>query len=173
MIAPCGCRRFGYTVRQRTRVLGGRSMSATVRSALSVLVGTVSTSVVTYVMEALVVPLVMPLFSGEFDERVAFSHNFWARLFIVAYTLAALAFGGYVAAWIARRAPVFHAALVGALQTVITVYFVMLAPHHLYEPPTWKWIALLVLMTPAAAVGGLVRDWQNTSQPVARVAQPS
>jgi hypothetical protein len=148
-------------------------MSATVRSVLAVLVGTVSTSVVTYVIEMLVVPLVMPLFPGEFDDRVAFSHNFWARLFIVAYTLAALAFGGYVAASIARRAPVFHAVLVGALQIVITVYFVMLAPHHLYEPPTWKWIALLFLMVPAAAVGGLLRSRHNTSRPIGHAAQPS
>jgi hypothetical protein len=148
-------------------------MSATVRSLLAVLVGTVSTSVVTFLIERSVDPLLMHLFPDSLSDRFAFDHNFWVRLLVIAYTLSALAFGGYVAAWIARRAPVLHAAIVGVLQIAITIYFVMLAPHHLYEPPTWKWIALLILMTPAAVVGGLIRGRQKTSQPVARVAQTS
>lgn len=145
-------------------------MWAFLRSVLAVLVGIVVMGIVTLAIEATAIPLLMRLFPSALPDHVMFNHNVWARLFIVAYTMLAVAIGGYVAAWIARRSVVLHAVIAGAVQIALTAYFVLISPHPVPEPPTWKWILMLALMIPAAALGGMLRALHGSSQPV---AQPS
>jgi len=57
--------------------------------------------------------------------------------------------GGLVAAWIARRGYTGHALIMGALLTIAGI-----ANNLMVPPPLWFWIAGLVVLIPAAYVGG-------------------
>ena len=135
------------------------------RSVLAVLAGIVAMAIVTLAIESTAIPLLMRLFPTAFPDHVAFSHNFWARLLIVGYTMLAVAISGYVAAWIARRSVILHAVIAGAVQIALTAYFVLVASYPIIEPPTWKWIVMLILTLPAAAFGGMLRALQSSPGP--------
>jgi len=69
--------------------------------------------------------------------------------------LLCLAFGGYLAAWIVRRASVKHALAMGGIQLVLTV-FAMTSFYS--QAPLRNWIVGLVLTVPAAWVRGFLRQ---------------
>ena len=66
--------------------------------------------------------------------------------------------GGYVAAWIAPRARVAHAVIVGTIQTGFTLAAFLTLNDQ--STPTWLWVSGMVLTVPAAWLGGRVRDVQ-------------
>ncbi len=71
-----------------------------------------------------------------------------AKLFVIlAHSMGALA-GAALAARIARRAPVKHGMIVGALVMAAGLGNLLMIPH-----PTWMWIADLSLYLPAAYAG--------------------
>jgi hypothetical protein len=83
---------------------------------------------------------------------------------ILGWTLGSLA-GGFVAAWIARRAPAGHALVLGALLTLAGV-----ANNLMVPPPGWFWMASLVVLIPAAYIGSRLallrgRDHAQSPQP--------
>lgn len=53
---------------------------------------------------------------------------------MLGYTTFAIAVGGYMTAWIARRSRLFHATVMGAIEVVFTVY-VMIAHSSLKRSP--------------------------------------
>lgn len=63
--------------------------------------------------------------------------------------------GGYAAAWIAPRARVAHAVIVGTIQTGFTLAAFLTLRG---DTPTWLWVAGMVLTVPAAWTGGRLRD---------------
>jgi peptidoglycan/LPS O-acetylase OafA/YrhL len=71
-----------------------------------------------------------------------------------AYSALCVAAGGYTTAWVARRAPVRHAAVMGIVQVALTVWAMISLPH---QAPLRNWIVALVFTLPAAACGGLLR----------------
>lgn len=63
--------------------------------------------------------------------------------------------GGYVAAWLAPRARVAHAILVGAIQAGFTLAAFLTLNDQ--TTPTWLWIGGIVATVPAAWIGGRLR----------------
>jgi hypothetical protein len=130
-----------------------------IRSARAVLAGIVTLTITSFAIEAATDPLMMRLFPHALPNRAAISHNLPATIFLFAYTALCVAAGGYVTAWLARRSPVLHAVLMGAVQVALTVW-AMLAFRN--EAPLRNWIGALVFTIPAAWCGGLVRTKQAT-----------
>jgi hypothetical protein len=57
-------------------------------------------------------------------------------------------FGGLVAAWIGRTAPVAHALVLGGLLTLAGI-----ANNLMLPPPGWFWVVSLLVFFPATYVG--------------------
>jgi hypothetical protein len=62
--------------------------------------------------------------------------------------------GGYVTAWIAPRARVAHAVIVGIIQTGFTLAAFLTLKG---DTPTWLWVAGMVVTVPAAWLGGRLK----------------
>ncbi len=130
-----------------------------IRSALAVLAGIVTLTITSFAIEAAADPLMTRLFPHALPNRAAISHNLPATIFLFAYTALCVAAGGYVTAWLARRSPVLHSLLMGAVQVALTVLAMMSASLR-NEAPLRNWIGALVFTIPAAWCGGLLRAKQ-------------
>lgn len=64
--------------------------------------------------------------------------------------------GGYAAAWIAPRARVAHAVIVGTIQTGLTLAAFLTLRDNV--TPTWLWVSGILLTVPAAWLGGRLRE---------------
>ena len=124
------------------------------RSLLSVLAGIAVLTVASFAIEAAVNPLLIRVFPEALPGPEALSSNPWVRTLMFAYGLTCVAAGGYVAARVARRLPVQHAAAMGIFQSGLTIV-AMLSPvaNHASR---WVWIMTAILTIPAALVGGVV-----------------
>jgi len=125
-----------------------------IRSLLSVLAGIAVLTVASFAIEAALNPLLLRVFPEALPGPEALSSNPWVRTLMFAYGLMCVAAGGYVAARVARRLPVQHAAAMGVIQSGLTI-MAMLSPvaNHASR---WVWIITAILTTPAALVGGVV-----------------
>jgi hypothetical protein len=112
------------------------------RSVLAVVAGIAVLTVTSFAIEAAMNPLLTKTFPGAL------------RIVTVIYTMACVAAGGYVTSWMAPRAPVRHALIMGLIESALTVVAMLSLPEH---APLWSWIAGIVLTTPAAWLGGLLR----------------
>ncbi len=130
-----------------------------IRSTLAILAGIVTLTITSFAIEAAADPLMMRLFPHALPNRAAISHSLPATIFLLAYTALCVAAGGYVTAWLARRAPVFHSLLMGAVQFALTVW-AMMSLSVRSEAPLRNWIGALVFTFPAAWCGGLLRARQ-------------
>ncbi len=82
----------------------------------------------------------------------------------MAYTTCAIAAGGYVTAWIARRSQLTLAAIMGAIEVAFTLYVMISAPfHEAHAAPQWIWIPAVILMIPAACLGAAMRGKRGGS----------
>lgn len=125
-----------------------------VRGVLSVLAGIAVLTVASFAIEAAVNPLLLRTFPEALPGPEALSSNLWVRALTFAYGLICVAAGGYVAARVARRLPVKHAAAVGIVQAGLTI-MAMLSPvgNHASR---FVWILTAILSVPAALAGGVV-----------------
>jgi len=129
-----------------------------IRSIVAVLAGLVVLTIVSFAIEAAADPLLMHLFPGALPNAAALAGNFAARLFMLAYTTFSIVVGGYVTAWIARRAQLTHAAIMGAIEVAFTLYVMIAAPFaEAHQAPRWGWITGMILMIPAACLGAAIR----------------
>lgn len=129
-----------------------------IRSVLAVIAGIAALTVTSFAIEALADPLLMGMFPQALPTRAAIGQNLPASLFLYVYTALCVAFGGYVTAWVARRAPVGHALIMGVVQTGLT----LLAMFSLKEQaPLRNWIVALVMTIPCAWAGGAWR-WRQS-----------
>src|ERR1700722_18170133 len=129
------------------------------RSVLSVLAGIAVLTAASFAIEAIANPLLLRAFPEAMPSPAALSSNPWARLFTFAYGLTCVAAGGYVAARIARRSPIKHAAAMGILQAGLTIV-AMLSPvaNHASQ---MQWITIAILSIPAALAGGFLYEGQK------------
>jgi hypothetical protein len=145
-----------------------------IRGTLAVLAGLVVLTIVSFAIEAAADPLLVHLFPGVLPDAAALATNFPARLFMLAYTTFSIAAGGYVTAWIARRAQLIHAAIMGAIEVAFTLYVMIAAPFaEAHEAPRWGWITGMILMIPAACLGAAIRAKQETKKQAEGRAVPS
>ena len=126
-----------------------------IRSVLAVIAGLVALTVFSFALEFATNPLLLKLFPKSLPDEAAISFNPLTGGFVIAYSLLCIAFGGYLSAWIAGRAPVKHALAMGAVQVVLTV-FAMISFYA--QAPLQNWIAALLLTVPAAWYGGFLRQ---------------
>jgi hypothetical protein len=113
-----------------------------IRSVLAILAGIVALSLLSFGIEA-----VLP-------DQAADKQNLWAVLFAFAYSSLSVVVGGYFAALLARRLPMRHAVIMGAIQAALVI------PAMLTNPglaPTWQWLTGMALVVPAASFGGWLR----------------
>ncbi len=130
-----------------------------IRSALAILAGIVTLTITSFAIEAAVDPLMTHLFPHALPNRTAISHNLPATIFLFTYTAVCVAAGGYVTAWLARRSPVLHSLLIGAVQVALTV-LAMTSSSLRNEAPLRNWVGALLFTIPAAWCGGLLRAKQ-------------
>jgi predicted membrane-bound spermidine synthase len=129
-----------------------------IRSVLAVLAGIAALTVTSFAIEAAADPLLMRMFPDALPTREAISQNMWSSLFMYTYTALCVAFGGYITALIAKRAPVRDAFLMGIVQVALTV----VAMFSLREQaPLRNWIVALVTTVPCAWGGGVIR-WRHS-----------
>jgi hypothetical protein len=124
------------------------------RSVLAVLAGIVVLTASSFAIEAATNPILMWMFPHALPNRAAISQNLASAALLLAYTSACVAAGGYVAAWIARRAPIWHAVAMGVVQEALTAWAMVSLPN---QAPMRNWIVTLVLTIPLAWCGGLLR----------------
>jgi len=128
------------------------------RSILAVLAGIVVLTAASFAIEAVANPLLMRLFPQALPTEAALGASFAVRVFGLAYTTFSIAVGGYVTAWIARRAQLTHAAIMGAIEVAFTLYVMIAAPFaEAQRAPRWGWILGMILMIPAACLGAAIR----------------
>ncbi len=129
-----------------------------IRSILAVIAGVIVLTLVSFAIEAAADPLLMRMFPAALPDATALAGNLAARLFMVAYTTFAIAVGGYVTAWIARRSRLTLAAIMGTIEVALTLYVMVAAPfHEAHSAPRWVSIIAVILMIPAACLGALIR----------------
>jgi len=124
-----------------------------VRSVLSVLAGIAVLTVTSFAIEAALNPLLLRVFPEALPGAEALSSNPWVRALTFAYGLMCVSAGGYVAAWLARRLPVTHAAVMGVIQAGLTI-LAMLSPLG-YHASRLQWVIIAILSIPAAVAGGI------------------
>jgi hypothetical protein len=130
-----------------------------VRSVAAVLAGIVVLTIASFAIEAAANPLVLRVFPDALQGGAPLRHALPARLFMMAYTMLSVAAGGYVTAWIARRAKVWHAVIMGAIEAALTAYAMLKLPH---QAPLWAWLVGMVLLVPAAWLGAVFRVNQSS-----------
>jgi hypothetical protein len=132
-----------------------------IRSILAVLLGIVTLTVVSFAIEAAADPLLTHMFPVALPDAKALAGNVAARVFMLVYTMFSIAAGGYVTAWIARRSPVTHAAIMGAIEVAFILYVMIAAPFaEVVKAPMWLSVASIILTIPAAFLGGALRARQ-------------
>lgn len=129
-----------------------------VRSILAVLTGVLTLTAISFGIEAIVDPVLLRAFPEALPDRAAISHSVPASLLTFAYGTFSVAVGGYVTAWIAGRAPMRHALIMGILQAALTI----LAMTTLRDQaPMWIWMSSIAMSLPAAVLGGAWRTKQT------------
>ena len=125
-----------------------------VRSVLSVLAGIAVLTLASFAIEAALNPLLLQAFPEALPGPEALPLNPWVKALMFAYSLMCVATGGYIAARVARRLPVTHAAVMGVIQASLSI-MAMLSPVGSHASRL-QWIITAVLSIPAALVGGVV-----------------
>jgi len=131
---------------------------ALLRSIVGVVVGIIVLTVASFAIEAVADPVLMHLFPNALPNRAAMEQSLPASLFLFFYTSLCLVLGAYVTAWIAGRAFVLHALIMGAVEFVFT----FLAMLHFANLPRRNFIVSLIFTIPVAWIGGALRARQTT-----------
>lgn len=122
-----------------------------IRSVLAIVAGIVTLTAISFGIEAIADPLLLKLFPESLPTLAALSHNVPAMSFMLSYGALSVAAGGYVAAWLAARAPLRHAAYMGIVQCALTLGAMTAMWNH---APAIDWIVSLAMALPAALLGG-------------------
>ena len=141
-----------------------------IRSVLAILAGLVTLTALSFGIEAVADPLMIRLFAESLPTRSALSHSLPATVFMFAYGALSVAAGGYVAARLARRAPLRHAVMLGIVQSALTLLAMAAMWSH---APALNWIVSFVMAFPAALAGGWLFDRQARRQALRSSAGPA
>jgi len=122
------------------------------RSALGVFLGLMLISFIAEGIEFLLVALVHG--STTTDQEIYFEIRNRPVLLgtkFIYNSIAGLA-GGYITAWIAGRAPIWHGVFLAAVQLAGLIYGMTASPYA-GTTPMWAWIGLAGTMTPIIVLG--------------------
>ena len=126
-----------------------------VRSILAIVVGFIFIGVLAFGTEA-ALHSAMPSAFGANGRVDSVPLLLFIQLYVFVYAVA----GCYLAAWIAGRKPMQHALILGVLGLVFNVVGTMKTWD---TAPAWYHIVALLLVMPAAWVGGMIRAGQQPS----------
>lgn len=129
---------------------------ATIRSVLAVVAGIAVLTIASFAIEAVADPIMRRMFPNAFPTHAALERNLPASIFLFFYTSLCVVLGGYVAAWIAGRAPVQHALIMGAVEVVLA----FMAMVHFANLPRRNFIVTMIFTIPVAWIGGALRARQ-------------
>ncbi len=107
-----------------------------IRSILSVLAGLLVLTILSFAIEY----AVNSVFPGGDPNK----------LWMLAYTFLSIAAGGYTTARTAPIAPVKHALIMGAIETIMTIDVMYSFPGGV---PLWTWLVSVPMIVPAALLG--------------------
>ena len=138
-----------------------------IRSILAVLAGIATLTAASFAIEAAVDPLLMRLFPQALPNEAAIAYNLPAMLLQVSYTTLCIIAGGYVTAWLARRARIQHAVIMGAIEVGLTVLAMRAFAD---KAPLRMWIASMMITAPAAWCGGVLAARSDRKKDQARSA---
>jgi drug/metabolite transporter superfamily protein YnfA len=138
------------------------------RSVLAVLAGLVVLTIASFAIEWAADPLLLRLFPRAVPNASALETNLYASVFMYFYTALCVVAGGYVTAWIARRSPARHAIAMGVVELALTLWAMQAVVVH---APLRNWIMGIVMVIPAAWLGGLLRSRQITKRGTAGAGQ--
>jgi MFS family permease len=136
------------------------------RSALAVVVGLLLISLIVEPLEFVLVRVVSGAAIADQEMYFAVRNQsaiLAAKLF---YNTAAAIVGGFVAARLARRAPLAHGVVLAAVQTV-AFGWALVTPELRRTTPDWMWASLIVLTFAGIVAGSLLqrRRWAKTHKP--------
>jgi len=135
-------------------------MKNIIRSVSAVLAGLVVLTVLSFVLEGVTNALLARAFSGPLPDPSAPGHNVPVRLFDLLLTLASVAAGGYVTAWLANPSTATrHAVILGVMEVIMTIGAMFALGN---AAPLWSWIAAIIFIIPAAWLGSHVRTNNGT-----------
>jgi len=129
----------------------------TLRSVLAVVVGLVLISVVVESVEFGLVSLVNRGMTTDPDVYFSVRNRLAFLGAKLVYNTAAAIGGGWVAAWLARRAPVAHGIVLALIQTAAFGWAVA-NPALRRSTPDWMWICLIVLTFAGIVAGSLLQS---------------
>jgi hypothetical protein len=132
------------------------------RSVLAVVAGIAVLTIASFAIEAAADSLLLHLFPQSLPNQAALAQNLYANLLLYLYTALCVLAGGYVTAWIARRAPVWHAVAMGVIEAGLTFYAMRAFPH---QAPLRNWIVGMVTVIPVAWLGGVIGAACTRRQP--------
>ena len=134
------------------------------RSILSVLGGLIIMTAASFAIEFVVDAILRRAFPGSFANEAALMQSTGVMIFTMAYTLACMVLGGYLAATFARRAFVAHAIALAVVQEILTVIAIV---YKVAPAPAWAWALNLILVPICIIAGGY---WRAAKQPQAFAA---
>lgn len=121
------------------------------RSIAAVLAGFITFSVALYAMQGVGTAALRQLHPDLPATASIVNYSTATRVFWLAWETLSIAAAGYVTARLAGTSPVAHAVVMGTIQAVVTLWAMFTVPS---EEPAWFWITGIVLMIPAAFLGG-------------------
>lgn len=136
------------------------------RSVIAVIAGLVLISLIVEPLEFALVALVNGAVVTEQEAYFTVRNQPALLAAKVVYNTAAAVIGGYVAAWIARRAPLTHGVTLALVQTV-AFGWALTRPELRGTTPDWMWACLIVL-----TFGGIVAGSTLQRMRMAKARRP-
>ena len=130
------------------------------RSVAAVLAGFITLSVAIYTMQGVGTAVLRQMNPDLPATASIVNYVTGTRVFWLIWETASMMAAGYVTARIAASSHVVHAIVMGAIQAIVTLSAMSSIQS---EEPMWFWLTGIVLMIPAAWLGGLLRVKRSAS----------
>jgi hypothetical protein len=138
-----------------------------IRSVLAVLAGLVGFSIALLAMDSAATPLMNAIYPDRPAVASVIELSNVTRVLWLLWETASLTVAGYITAWLAPRFEVRHAVVLGALQALMTVWAMFAIRDQ--SLPMWFWLAGILLMVPAAWLGGRIRVKGEKARPAVAI----
>jgi len=122
-----------------------------VRSIVAVLAGFITFSVALYAMQSASTLVLRQMHPDLPTTTTIVNYSTSTRVFWLMWEAVSLAGAGFVTARLAASSHVTHAAVMGGIQAVVTLWAMLTVPSG---DPAWFWIIGIAVMIPAAWFGG-------------------
>jgi hypothetical protein len=125
-----------------------------VRSVAAVLAGFVTLSVALNSVRSIGTAVLIRMHPDLPATTTIVNYNMGTRILWLVWGTIAMVAAGFVTARLASTSHATHAVVMGAIQAAVTLSVMLSAPSG---EPMWFWLTGIVLMVPAAWLGGVLR----------------